>query len=323
MSQSVKPNVKATAFAPATVANVAVGFDLLGFAIEGAGDRVTVERRSDPGVVVENVEWETAGGGPRSDDVSIPLESARNTASVALESLIRSRKLEHGFRVSIRKGIAVGSGMGGSAASAVGAVVAANAVLDEPLSEDELLVHALKGEAAASGAEHADNVAPCLMGGLVAVISHNPPLIRRIRVPESVHCAVVRPALRIETRASRAGLKQQILLAQHVRQSACLAGFILGCERGDLELIRTSMLDLIIEPQRSGAIPGFDDAKKRAMAAGALGFSISGSGPAVFAWAEDRAIAGRVAAEVTAVFKRQGLECESWVSPLSPKGARV
>lgn len=314
MSQRDQRPARLTVFAPATVANVSVGFDVLGFALEVVGDRVTVTRTRTPGVSVRRI----TGVVP-----DLPLDPRRNTASVAVQALVDAAAPDAGFEIEIDKGISLGSGMGGSAASAVGGVVAANALLDAPLPTAELLPFAAAGEAAASGAPHADNAAPCLFGGLAAVVSADPLRVVRIPLPASLLCVLVHPHLIIETRAAREVLRSSISLKEHVQQSMRLCGFLAGCHAGDLGLIGRSMVDTLVEPQRSTLIPGFAAARDAARGAGAIGFGIAGSGPSVFAWVSDRAVAERVATAVQAAFADADLATDAWVSPIAARGARV
>jgi homoserine kinase len=302
------------AFAPATVANVAVGFDMLGFSIEGVGDRVAVRR--DPqvaGVVIDSLT------GVVTD---LPREPEKNTATAALLAMRADLGIEDGFRVSISKGIPLGSGMGGSAASAVAAVVAANGLLESPLETERLLPYCLAGEEVASGAAHADNAAPCLLGGLVAVVNLDPPRVVRIPVPDGLSYVLVHPHLQIETRQARAALPTEVPLALAVKQSMFLGGFLTGCFAGDNELIASSMVDLFAEPMRARLIPGFFEARAGALAQGALGMAISGSGPSVFAW-----VAGtrgdRVRDAMRAAFAAKGLETDAWVGPIGRQGASL
>lgn len=307
---------EATAFAPATVANVAVGFDVLGFALEGVGDRVCVkvdEGTSDP-VAVESIT------GVVTD---LPTDPQRNTAAVAVGKMLEALDLEFGVRVAIDKGIPLGSGMGGSAASAVGAVVAANALLGEPLPVAELLPFALEGEASASGAPHADNAAPCLFGGMTAVVATDPLRIVEIPIPAGLACVLIRPELRIDTRDARAALGADVPLGSWVAQSMRLTGFLVGCHRGDVDLVGQSMEDLIAGPQRATAITGFDAAREAALAAGALGFAIAGSGPSVFAWVRSIDDASVVESAVRRAFNSHRVPAQSWVSRLGCAGAHL
>jgi homoserine kinase len=309
----IEPSV--TAFAPATVANVGVGFDVLGFALEGVGDRVHVAR--DPAVTGLRVE---AVEGVVRD---LPIDPERNTATVAIRSLFDATGEGGGFRVRIHKGIALGSGMGGSAASAVAAVVAANRLLDRPLGTADLLRHAVAGERVASGAAHADNAAACLFGGLVAVVSNDPLRVVPLPVPRGVQAVVVRPDLRLETRAARAVLPPEVPLARHVEQSQLLAGFLAGCFAGDVELIGRSMEDRIATPARARLIPGYERARAAAREAGAIGFGIAGAGPSVFAWTLTAEAAARVERDVRKAFTVEGLASEGWRGPLGGRGAHV
>lgn len=311
---------RATAFAPATVANVAVGFDILGFAVEATGDRVTVTKTREPSVTIGEIS--DAGGAPFGPE--IPSDPARNTATVGLIALLEERGLDFGFRVSIVKGIALGSGLGGSASSAVASLVAANALLERPLPAEELMPYALLGEQAASGAIHPDNVAPCLFGGLTLVTSLSPFRCVRLPVPREILTVLVHPRVRVDTRAARRLLRTEVPLADLVRQTASLAGFVAGCYTGDLELIRETLCDHVIEPQRASLIPAFAEVKAAALGEGALGASISGSGPTVFAWVASTDAAERVRHAMLRAFRTHGgTETDSWVSPVSEVGARV
>ncbi len=310
----------ATAFAPATVANVAVGFDILGFAIESVGDIVTVSIADSSTVRIRQIL--TAIG--QSDTVGLPLKADSNAATAGLIQLREDLRLDFGFEVVVRKGIALGSGMGGSAASAIGGLVAANSLLESPLPKEALLKYALLGERAASGASHPDNIAPCLMGGLTLVISADPFRYVSLPMPEEILAVIVHPQLRVDTRNARSILKTTVSLTDHVRQSAALAGFISGCFLRDLDLIRQALDDVVIEPQRMSLIPGFAEVKAAALKQGALGASISGSGPTVFALVTSELAAAQVRAAMEHAFRANGLtELDCWISPLNGQGARI
>jgi len=310
----------ATAFAPATVANVAVGFDILGFAIESVGDVVTVSRTDNGSVRINEIVDET--GGPASPDV--PLDAEQNAATVGLLKLREDLQLDFGFQVGLRKGIALGSGMGGSAASAVGGLIAANSLLETPLPRETLMKYALLGEQATSGASHPDNIAPCLLGGMTLVLSREPFRYVLLPVPEEILTVLIHPRLRLDTRHARAILKPDVSLTDHVRQSASLAGFISGCFTGDVEMIRQSLDDFLIEPQRAPLIPGFAEVKAAALQQGALGASISGSGPSVFALVTSEQTGARVRDAMESAFRAQGVtELDSWISPVNRQGARI
>jgi len=307
------PRTSATAFAPASVGNVAVGFDILGHSVAALGDRVRVCRRAEPGVVIRSITGVVA---------DLPLAAEKNTAGMAALALSRELALSFGFELEIEKGIPLGSGLGGSAASAVAAVVAAAALVDEPLDRTRLLKFAMQGEAVASGSVHVDNIAPSLFGGLVLTVGIDNPHVKQIPVPESVRCVLVHPHMVLATREARAILRSTVELSDVIWQQANLAGFLAGCYTSDLPLIRESLMDVVIEPQRQVLIPGFVEVKQAALAAGALGCSISGAGPTVFAWAEQQD-AENVRAEMVAAFRKHGLVTDSWVSSLDREGARV
>jgi len=310
----------ATAFAPATVSNVAVGFDILGFAIEGVGDVVTVSKIEQPAVLISEIVDNTGS----LSEIALPSDPKQNAATAGLTKLRADLKLKFGFEVRLRKGIAIGSGMGGSAASAVGAVVAANELLPRRLSKAQLLKYALVGEQAASGSAHADNIAPCLFGGLTLVIGNDPVRVVSIPVPKEILTVLVHPRHRVETRQARDILKTEVPLADHVRQSAHLGGFIAGCYSNDLDLIKESFRDLLIEPQRAALIPALAEVKEAALRNGALGASISGSGPSVFAWATSPDLASKVRDAMLQAYAAKGLvEVNSWISPVSMQGARI
>jgi homoserine kinase len=304
---------RATAFAPASVGNVAVGFDILGHSVGALGDRVTATRRAEPGVSIRSIRGVV-------DD--LPLVAERNTAGMAALALTRGLDLPHGFDLEVVKGIPLGSGLGGSAASAVAAVVATAALVEQPLDRTQLLRFAMQGEKVASGSVHADNIAPSLFGGLVLTVGIDNPNVKQIPVPASVRCVLVHPHMVLGTREARAILSPTVALSDVIWQQANLAGFLAGCYSDDLPLIRESLLDVVIEPQRQVLIPGFAEVKQAALAGGALGCSISGAGPTVFAWVEAPA-AETVRAGMVAAFGRNGLDSDSWISAIDPVGARV
>jgi homoserine kinase len=303
----------ATAFAPASVGNVAVGFDILGHTVAALGDRVRATRRAEPGVVIRGI---------TGVHVDLPLAPEKNTAGMAVLAMQKDLALPFGFELEIEKGIPLGSGLGGSAASAVAGIVAAAALVDENLDRTQLLKYAMQGEAVASGSVHVDNIAPSLFGGLVLTVGIDNPFVKQIPVPETIRCVLVHPHMVLPTREARAILSKSVPLSDVIWQQANLAGFLAGCFTNDLALIRESLLDVVIEPQRQVLIPGFVDVKQAALGAGALGGSISGAGPTVFAWA-DAADAEKVRGAMVEAFAKHGLESDSWVSTIDRAGARV
>jgi homoserine kinase len=303
----------ATAFAPASVGNVAIGFDILGFSIDAIGDRVTARRSAAPNVTIKAI---------RGVVQDLPLEAAKNTAGRAVIALHAAQPLDFGFELEIDKGIPLASGLGGSAASAVAAVVAANALLEQPRTQLELLQYAMHGEAVASGSMHVDNIAPSLYGGLVLTVGIDHPRVKQIPVPGTIRAVLVHPHMFLSTRQARAMLKGSVEMADFVWQTANLAGFISACYTNDLDLLRESFEDVVIERQRSALIPGFAEVRRAALAAGAIGCSISGAGPTVFAWClQEHAAAVRAA--MVLEFSNHGLQADHWVGAIESSGARV
>lgn len=302
---------QASAFSPASVGNVGVGFDILGHVIEGVGDTVSVRRTASPDVRIAAI---------RGATVDLPLDAPGNTAGAALISLRDAFALPFGFDVEIDKGIPLGSGMGGSAASCVAALVAANALLDVPLTREQLYPHALVGEAVASGGRHGDNLGPMLLGGLVLSTADR---LVRVPVPEHWHSVLVHPDAILETRRARAALQGAYELKDFVAQSANLALVLAGCHAGDAGLVREGLRDVLVESRRAPLIVGFDAAKQAALDAGAMGASISGAGPSVFAWFESRGEAEAAAPAVQAAFAAAGFDSQAWVSPINATGAEL
>ncbi len=308
-------NIRETcAFAPASVGNVAVGFDVLGHALQGVGDTVTIRQVEEPGVRLAGV----TGVLPE-----LPEEVERNTALKAVAAMVDALALKSGFEVHVDKGIPLGSGLGGSAASAAAAVVAVNKMLKIPLPINQLYPYALAGEMVASGSEHGDNVAASLLGGLAMVGPYGHRYPMTIPAPSRLRCIVVHPQIEIQTRNARASLKKGFSRELVVAQSANLAAFVAGCFEKNIDVITASLKDLLVEPQRAASIPGFKQVKAAALEAGALGCSISGSGPSVFAWfqAESAATAGGEA--MAQAFTEEGLETRVFSSPVNCPGARL
>ncbi len=306
--------VEARAFAPASVGNIGVGFDLLGHSIDGPRDIAVVRRIADPIVRIAAIRGQAAGIS------ALPLEAAANTAGAALISLRERLGLHHGFEVELDKGIPIGSGLGGSAASCVAALVAANSLLDAPLAREGLYPCALDGESVSSGSRHGDNVAPMLLGGVVLA---TPTRLIALPSPDWLHCVVVHPDQVVETRHARAVLSEPYPLAQVVRQSAHLALFLTGLARGDAELIGAGLEDLLIEPRRAHLIAGFADVKAVALDLGALGASMSGSGPSVFAWFASRIEAEVAATPMRTAFAAAGFDSRAYVSPVAGPRAEL
>lgn len=307
----------ATAFAPASIGNLGVGFDMLGLAMAGVGDRVTVRRNASAGVAVTEVFG--LDGEPHP---YLSKDAERNTASIAAASLWRAAGAPGGLELTVHKGIPLQSGMGSSAASAVAAVVAANALLEEPLAPREVLTHALEGEKFASGGLHADNVAPSLLGGLVLCPPQLLPDYVQLKTPENIVSVVLHPNMQIDTASSRRGLARGYTMEQWLLQQGFLSAFVAACERQDVVLMRRTLLDVVIEPQRAPSVPCFAAVREAALKADAIGCSLSGSGPSIFALCPGNRSAQLVVAMEQAC-RSCGIGCESWVSPMNAPGARV
>ncbi len=303
----------ATVYAPSSIGNVAVGYDVLGCIADVAGDTVTVRRIPVPEVRVGTVE------GIVTD---LPTDPADNTATAGLLQMIDDLGLGFGFEVDLQKGIPLGSGMGGSAASAVGAAVAANELLETPMPIDRVFEYALIGEAVASGAVHPDNVAPCLYGGVVLTRSVDPPDVIALPVPDDVRCVLVHPHRTIATRDARARLPEHLPYADIVRQTAHIGAFVAGCYRGDVDLLGRALRDFIVEPHRAALVPGFYDVQAATMDAGALGCSLAGAGPSCFAWTR-ASDAEAVRTAMCNAFEARDVGTDAWITRLDARGARV
>jgi homoserine kinase len=301
----------ASAFAPASIGNVAVGFDILGQSIAGIGDRATVHRIAEPEVRIDAI---------RGCVRDLPMTAMHNTAGRALIAMREALALPFGFAIELDKGIALGSGMGGSAASCVAALVAANALLDQPLPTQALYPFALDGEAVSSGSRHGDNVGPMLFGGLVLAARGH---LIRIEVPAAWHCLVVHPDAILETRRAREALLGDYALADFVEQSAHLALVLSGCYRGDADLVRAGLSDVLVEPRRAPLIKGFAAVKNAALEHDAMGASISGAGPSVFAWFESLSSAEAATAPMQAAFAQAGFSSDAYVTPINGPAAAV
>lgn len=314
MNNSKKTSV--TAFAPATVANVGCGFDVLGFAIYGPGDSVTATFSDKPGLRITSI----SGDGGR-----LPLDIMENTAGLAVNSLMNDAgyRGEYGIELKIEKNMPLGSGLGSSAASSVAAVVAVNELLGNPYSKENLLPFAVQGEIAASGTPHADNVAASLIGGFILVKNHLPPDVVSLHTPDDLHCTIIHPAIEIQTSKSRKILKKQVSLEKAVKQWGNVGGLIAGLYTNDYDLIGRSLHDEIIEPVRSVLIPGFNEMKKAAMDNGALGCSISGSGPSLFALSTSEMLANNIGQKMGEELEEIGLEFDLFVSKINVDGAYI
>lgn len=301
-------------FAPATVANVACGFDCLGFALNAPGDEIIVTLNdSRKGLKITEI---TGAGG------KLPYEIEKNTAAWAAQRFLESiGESDRGIDMEIHKKMPFGSGLGSSAASAVAGVFAVNALTQQhPFTKKELLTFAVDGEELASGARHADNIAPCLFGGITMVRDNTTLDIHRLTTPRGLYATVIYPRIEILTKEARGMLSTDVTLKQHIQQSANMGGLIVGLYNGDFDLIGRSLKDLIIEPQRAKLIPFFYEVQEAAMKAGALGCSISGSGPSIFALSANSLIAEEAGLAMQKIFKENKIRNELYISPINQEG---
>ncbi|MBK25616.1 MAG: homoserine kinase [Halobacteriovorax sp.] len=301
---------KITAFAPATCGNVCVGYDILGLCYSGVGDKVTVQKTAKPEVIIESITGED----------SLSLDPTKNTAGVVLLEFIKKESLSFGFSIEIEKGISLGSGMGGSAASAVAALVAANTFLETPISKNKLLEYSLKGEELACGHGHADNTAPCLYGGLVLLSNGE---VVELPFPEFIQILLIHPHLTVNTKDARSVLKPEFKLEEYVKQSQNLAGFIAGLYKNDPSLIKNSFEDVLVEPLRAKLTTGFTECQGLAKAEGALGYALSGSGPSQIALCESREQAENLRDKITSFYDSKGIETDSYIGSVNNEGAKV
>jgi homoserine kinase len=305
------PLERVSVFAPATVANVASGFDVLGFALDSPGDLATLTRSKEKGIRVVSI---------TGDDGRLPRDPKKNTAAVAVAAFMAAIDHPFGVDIALQKRMPLSSGLGSSAASAVAAVSAANILAGRPLAGRDLLPFTIEAERIACGSAHADNVAPSLLGGFVLIRSYEPLDIVQLPVPAGLSCAVVHPHAELRTEDSRRVLKKEIRLADAIRQWGNLAALVAALYNGDLQLLGRSLQDVVAEPTRSLLIPGFAAVKAAALAAGALGCSISGSGPSVFALCATAESSARAGAAMVAAFREAGLEGDLYVSSVNTKG---
>ncbi len=301
-------------FAPATVANVACGFDVLGFAIDSPGDEVIIKLKAKPGIVITKI---------IGDQGKLPLDPVKNTVGVAVAAYLKHIGSTQGLEIELYKNLPLGSGLGSSAASSVAGVFAINTLLGNPLKTEELLPFTMEAERIACGSAHADNVAPALYGGFVLVRSYNPLDIVRIPSPENLFCTAIHPQIEVRTEDARKILKKGISLADATIQWGNVAGLIAGLMKPDYDLIGRSLQDVIIEPIRALLIPGFAEVKQAALNAGALGCSISGSGPSIFALSKSKADAEKAGKAMQQVFKSIDIENELYISKINRQGPRI
>ncbi len=298
-------------FAPATIANVSCGFDVLGLALDSVGDLMILRQTEEPGIKITKISGQ-----------NLPLETENNVAGVAALAFLNAYNQQVGFEIEIEKRIKPGSGIGSSAASAAGTVWAMNELLEKPFSKLDLVRFAMEGEKLAGGTAHADNVAPALFGGFTLVRSYHPLDIVPLHTPKNLYATVVHPQIEVKTVDSRKILKSTISMEQGIRQWGNLGGLVAGLYTEDYALIGRCLQDHIVEPVRAILIPEFENIKTQSKAAGALGVGISGSGPSIFALSEGRKIAEQVAATMTQVYQKTAVPFEVHISQVNLEGIK-
>jgi len=301
-------------FAPATVANVVCGFDVLGFAVNEPGDEVEMRLTDKPGVTIKRI---------TGDDGKLPLDAAKNTVSASVQHYLQHiNRPDVGVEIELHKKMPIGSGLGSSSASTVAGLFAINKLMGDLLTAKELVPFAMKGEELACGYGHADNVAPAIMGGFVLVRSYDPLDVISLPTPEGMYAAIVYPEVDVPTKDARQMIRSKVFLKDAVTQWGNVAGLVSGLFMKDFDLIGRSMKDVLVEPTRSILIPGFEDLRKLAMENGAIGFGISGSGPSVFALATDEATAKKITKAQQKHLNKLNINSKAFVSSVNAEGPR-
>jgi homoserine kinase len=299
-------------FAPATVANVVCGFDVLGFAVNAPGDEVVMRRVAQPGITITKI---------TGDDGRLPLDAAKNTVSASVKHYLdHIGEPDLGIEIELHKRMPIGSGLGSSSASTVAGLFAINSLLDNKLTQQELVPFAMKGEELACGFGHADNVAPALLGGFVLIRSYDPLEIIRLPHPEGLYCAIIFPEVDVPTRDAREMIRKKVFLKDAVTQWGNIAGLVSGLFLKDIDLIGRSMKDILVEPVRSILIPDFYKMREMAMESGAVSFGISGSGPSVFAFTKSEADASFITQKIASHLTSLGISSKTYVSPINDNG---
>ena len=299
-------------FAPATVANVSCGFDVLGFCLDPIGDEMIIRKTDQPGVRITKIVGQ-----------DLPLVTKKNVAGVAAEALLASLETPYGFEIEIYKNIKAGSGIGSSAASAAGAVFGINELLGRPYSRKELIQFAMKGEELASGVGHADNVSPALLGGFTLVRCNKQVDVIALPSPSELYATIIHPIIELRTADARSVLKKKIPLSKAIEQWGNLAALVSGLYTDDYSLISRSLVDVVIEPERSPLIPFFNDLKAAAVNAGALGSGISRSGPSIYALSKGEETAQKVRQQMEEVFLPMNIDFNTYVSKINAEGIKI
>ena len=299
-------------FCPASVANMSCGFDVLGFCLGPVGDEMIIRKTNSPGVKITKIQGQ-----------DLPLDVKKNVAGVAAEALLKAHPAQTGFEIEIYKKIKAGSGIGSSAASAAGAVFGINELLNKPFTAHELIAFAMEGEGLASGAAHADNVAPVLMGGITLVRTIDPVDVIKLPSPNELTAVILHPKIELKTLHAREIIKKNVTMEKAIQQWGNLGAFVSALFNEDYDLISRSLKDEIVEPMRSVLIPEFDSLKKASIDAGALGFGISGSGPSVFALTKGKDTAHKVSKVINQIISSIGIDFEIHISEINKHGIKI
>jgi len=297
--------------APATIANLVCGFDILGMALKAPFDEMKLSFTEQPGLVIKH-----------TDEFNLPEEPEKNVSGAALIALMEEYKKPVGFHLTIHKHIKPGSGLGSSAASSAGAVVAANHLLGNIFSNEDLVRFAMNGEKIAGGVKHADNVSPCIYGGVTLIRSIFPLDIIPLNVPD-LFITIVHPQIEVRTSDSRQILRKEVQLKNAIKQWGNIGGLIMGFMKNDFGLISRSMEDVIIEPVRSILIPGFEEVKTKCKEAGSIGGGISGSGPSIFMLSKDEETATIIEKIMIAIYEKIGVDYKTYVTAINPEGVKI
>lgn len=308
MSESIK------IFAPATVANVSCGFDIFGLAVDNPGDEVIVSQRNDEKIIIQKI---------TGDEGKLTYDPEKNTVSVPILRYLDKLQIKSGFDIVLNKKMPLGSGLGSSSASSVAGVFAVNELLGKPLGTSDLLPFSMEGERVACGAAHADNVAPALMGGFIIIRSYDPLDFVKITTPDELFVSIVHPDLEVNTKDARIILRQEALIKKIIAQTGNVAGMVAGLLTSDYDLIGRSMTDHLVEPNRAILIPYFNEVKAMALETGALGASISGAGPSIFAFSRGLEMAEKVGNAMKSVFENAVITTNLFISRINQNGPKI
>jgi len=304
---------KINVFAPATVANVGPGYDIMGFALEGIGDFLELSKTDGESLSINEIE----------NGAGIPLDPDKNVSTVAIKALLDAAEIKQGLTLKITKNIAPGSGLGSSASSSAAAVFAADQLLGTNFSRHKLIEFAMKGEELASGKPHADNVAPSILGGFTIIRSYNPLDIFNIPYPEELRVLIIHPELEVKTSVAKSILRHQITMQQAISQWGNASGLVAGLITKDFDLIQRSLEDVVVEPVRSMLIPYYQEVKDLCLDNGAIGFNISGSGPSMFAFLKEESLLYKLEKQVAEFYELNKLKVDIYQSKINPEGAKV